>query len=127
MPQSVLLSRSCQLYLNLQRQTGRLPHTAEHVEACDSLHFPCYLYGRRERKTRVDKDVRRTDRAHPFFAAEGGPATKALQRILLTYAIYNFDLGYCQVRLAYCRLYWYLCARDVLNTPVNLVSLSALA
>lgn len=50
----------------------------------------------RERRTRVDKDVRRTDRGHPFFSGERNSHLKALRRILLTYCMYNFDLGYCQ-------------------------------
>ncbi len=54
----------------------------------------------RERRSRVDKDVRRTDRGHAFYAREGGPHTRALRNVLLTYCMFNFDLGYCQVRLA---------------------------
>lgn len=50
----------------------------------------------RERKRRVEKDVDRTDRSHPFFADDNGEPLKALHRILLTYTMYNFDLGYCQ-------------------------------
>eukprot|EP00873_Tetraselmis_striata_P017495 jgi/Tetstr1/437759/TSEL_026413.t1 len=54
----------------------------------------------RERQTRVEKDVHRTDRSHPFFADDSCPETAAhlaqLRAILLTYAMYNFDLGYCQ-------------------------------
>ena len=46
----------------------------------------------------MDKDVRRTDCMHPFFAGEDNPNVAALRRILLTYSMYNFDLGYCQVR-----------------------------
>ena len=34
----------------------------------------------------------------PFYAAERGPNVRALRRILLTYAMYNFNLRYCQVR-----------------------------
>lgn len=49
-----------------------------------------------ERKSRVDKDVRRTDRSLPFFAKEHSPNLKALRNILLTYTMFNFDLGYCQ-------------------------------
>ena len=45
----------------------------------------------------MDKDVRRTDKAHAFFAGERNSHQKALRRILLTYSMYNFDLGYCQV------------------------------
>ena len=50
----------------------------------------------RERKKRIDKDVRRTDRSHPFFRSEASQSLKAVRNILLTYAMYNFDLGYCQ-------------------------------
>jgi len=50
----------------------------------------------RERCSRIDKDVRRTDRALPFFSAERGPNIRALRHILLTYGMYNFNLGYCQ-------------------------------
>ncbi|KAL6757630.1 RabGAP/TBC protein [Haematococcus lacustris] len=50
----------------------------------------------RERRVRVDKDVRRTDRTHPFFVDEHGAALKALRRMLLTYSMFNFDIGYCQ-------------------------------
>eukprot|EP00884_Botryococcus_braunii_P015793 jgi/Botrbrau1/2898/Bobra.0036s0039.2 len=50
----------------------------------------------RERRVRVDKDVWRTDRSHPFFAEEGNRNIKRMQHILLTYCKWNFDLGYCQ-------------------------------
>lgn len=50
----------------------------------------------RERCSRINKDARRTDRHLPFFALERGPNVAALRRILLTYAMYNFNLGYCQ-------------------------------
>lgn len=45
----------------------------------------------------MDKDVRRTDRGHPFFARGGGPNLKMLRNVLMSYAMYNFDLGYVQV------------------------------
>lgn len=51
----------------------------------------------RERLSRVDKDVKRTDCTHPFFAGPDNPNVASLRRILLTYSMYNFDLGYCQV------------------------------
>jgi len=50
----------------------------------------------RERRKRIDKDVCRTDRSHPFFKNEKSQSLKVLRNILLTYAMYNFDLGYCQ-------------------------------
>ncbi len=51
-----------------------------------------------QRKSRVEKDVRRTDRGVPFFAGSHNPNVAMLRRILLTYSIYNFDLSYCQAR-----------------------------
>ena len=42
---------------------------------------------------RVRKDVPRTDRNISFFSDDASPALKQLHNILMTYAIYNFDLG----------------------------------
>lgn len=52
----------------------------------------------RERKSRVDKDVVRTDRTLPFYEGDENPNVEKLRDILITYSFYNFDLGYCQVR-----------------------------
>lgn len=51
----------------------------------------------REHKCQIDKDVSRTDRTHPYFEGDDNPSTKVLQDILMTYIMYNFDLGYVQV------------------------------
>ena len=51
----------------------------------------------RERKTQIEKDVSRTDRTHPFFAGDGNKNVELLQDILMTYIMYDFDLGYVQV------------------------------
>lgn len=50
----------------------------------------------RERKSRVEKDVVRTDRVLPFYAGEENHNVSLLHDILVTYSFYNFDLGYCQ-------------------------------
>jgi len=50
----------------------------------------------RDRKTKIDKDVRRTDRTEHFYRHENGHQLAALRRILCTYVMYNFDLSYCQ-------------------------------
>ncbi|CAB3238724.1 unnamed protein product [Arctia plantaginis] len=50
----------------------------------------------RERKNLVEKDVNRTDRTHPYYAGENNPNLLVLQDILMTYVMYNFDLGYVQ-------------------------------
>ena len=50
----------------------------------------------RERKSQIERDVRRTDRDLVFYAKEGNDNSVSLLRILVTYSFYNFDLGYCQ-------------------------------
>lgn len=40
-----------------------------------------------------EKDVTRTDRTHKFFEGEGNPNLQVLNDILMTYCMYNFDLG----------------------------------
>eukprot|EP00897_Mesotaenium_endlicherianum_P003037 jgi/Mesen1/2761/ME000017S02126 len=50
----------------------------------------------RERRSRVDKDVVRTDRAQAFYEGDDNPNVGTLRAILITYSFYNFDLGYCQ-------------------------------
>lgn len=57
-----------------------------------------WCHVRLQRKSRVEKDVRRTDRGVPFYADSRNPNVAMLRRILLTYSIYNFDLSYCQAR-----------------------------
>ena len=50
----------------------------------------------RDRKVQIIKDVLRTDRTLPFFAGENNPNGDLLQDILMTYVMYNFDVGYVQ-------------------------------
>lgn len=52
--------------------------------------------GFKERKSLIEKDVNRTDRNHPFFEGEHNPNVTLLHDILMTYVMYNFDLGYVQ-------------------------------
>lgn len=65
---------------------------------------PCFVFQAkkfakfRERKSRVDKDVVRTDRTLPFYEGDDNPNVDILRNILITYSFYNFDLGYCQAR-----------------------------
>ncbi len=40
--------------------------------------------------------MRRTDRSQPFYRTERGHNVHMLRAILLSYAIYNYDLGYVQ-------------------------------
>ncbi|GFG36266.1 hypothetical protein Cfor_08876, partial [Coptotermes formosanus] len=49
-----------------------------------------------DRKSLVEKDVNRTDRTLPFFAGENNRNVQLLSDILMTYVMYNFDLGYVQ-------------------------------
>lgn len=50
----------------------------------------------RERKCQIEKDVKRTDRTLDYFAGEDNPNLGILQDVLMTYVMYNFDLGYVQ-------------------------------
>ena len=52
--------------------------------------------GYRDRKCQIEKDVKRTDRSLEFFAGEDNPNLMLLQGLLMTYVMYNFDLGYVQ-------------------------------
>ncbi|XP_032666022.1 TBC1 domain family member 15 [Odontomachus brunneus] len=50
----------------------------------------------KERKSLIEKDVNRTDRTHPYYAGDNNPHLEQLTHILMTYVMYNFDLGYVQ-------------------------------
>lgn len=50
----------------------------------------------RDRKCQIEKDVKRTDRTLEYFAGDENPNLGLLQDILMTYVMYNFDLGYVQ-------------------------------
>lgn len=50
----------------------------------------------RDRKCQIEKDVKRTDRTQEYFAGDDNPNLSVLQDILMTYVMYNFDLGYVQ-------------------------------
>ncbi|UMM19352.1 hypothetical protein L5515_014993 [Caenorhabditis briggsae] len=49
-----------------------------------------------KRKSLVEKDVARTDRTVPFFQGEDNVNLVHLHNVLMTYVMYNFDLGYVQ-------------------------------
>ncbi|KAL6476518.1 hypothetical protein MHYP_G00150170 [Metynnis hypsauchen] len=44
----------------------------------------------------IERDVNRTDRHNPFFSGNENPGLKLLHDVLMTYCMYNFDLGYVQ-------------------------------
>eukprot|EP00092_Neocalanus_flemingeri_P010989 GFUD01011832.1.p1 GENE.GFUD01011832.1~~GFUD01011832.1.p1 ORF type:complete len:749 (+),score=210.13 GFUD01011832.1:88-2334(+) len=50
----------------------------------------------KERKTQIEKDIGRTDRSHPYYEGDSNHNIALLQDILMTYVMYNFDLGYVQ-------------------------------
>lgn len=50
----------------------------------------------RDRKCQIEKDVKRTDRNLEFYNGDDNPNIERLQAILLTYVMYNFDMGYVQ-------------------------------
>ncbi|KAF4526795.1 hypothetical protein B566_EDAN015591 [Ephemera danica] len=48
----------------------------------------------RDRKSLIMKDVNRTDRTLEYFAGDDNPHLESLSNILMSYMMYNFDLGY---------------------------------
>ena len=50
----------------------------------------------RERKSQIEKDIVRTDRAHEFYSGDENTNIMLLQDILMTYTMFNFDFGYIQ-------------------------------
>uniref|UniRef100_A0AAZ3SCU7 Rab-GAP TBC domain-containing protein n=1 Tax=Oncorhynchus tshawytscha TaxID=74940 RepID=A0AAZ3SCU7_ONCTS len=44
----------------------------------------------------VDKDVVRTDRSNHFFRGENNPNVEIMRCVLLNYAVFNPEMGYCQ-------------------------------
>lgn len=50
----------------------------------------------KERENLIEKDVQRTDRTNSYFEGEHNPNLNAMKDILMTYNMYNFDLGYVQ-------------------------------
>uniref|UniRef100_A0A0B6ZN35 TBC1 domain family member 15 n=1 Tax=Arion vulgaris TaxID=1028688 RepID=A0A0B6ZN35_9EUPU len=50
----------------------------------------------KDRRSLIDKDVFRTDRTHKFFSGDKNHNLQFLFDILMTYGVYNFDLGYVQ-------------------------------
>ena len=49
----------------------------------------------RERRSLIERDVIRCDRLHPFYAEESQNLSK-LTDLLMTYMMYDFDIGYVQ-------------------------------
>ncbi|KAJ8676736.1 hypothetical protein QAD02_012523 [Eretmocerus hayati] len=50
----------------------------------------------RDRKSLIEKDVNRTDRTHAYYSGDNNPHLGQLYDILMTYVMFNFDLGYVQ-------------------------------
>ncbi|GAX73867.1 hypothetical protein CEUSTIGMA_g1317.t1 [Chlamydomonas eustigma] len=78
------------LIVKLKKEYQALRLQSESIGPSQAFRFS----GWRERCTQINKDARRTDRKLEFYSK--GANVCALRRILLSYAIYNFDLGYCQ-------------------------------
>lgn len=49
----------------------------------------------RERKSQIQRDVVRCDRLHPFYRGQS-PNLETLTDLLMTYMMYDFDIGYVQ-------------------------------
>nr|XP_048691715.1 TBC1 domain family member 15 isoform X4 [Caretta caretta] len=50
----------------------------------------------RDYKSLIEKDVNRTDRTNKFYEGQDNPGLILLHDILMTYCMYDFDLGYVQ-------------------------------
>ncbi|CAF1557965.1 unnamed protein product [Adineta ricciae] len=50
----------------------------------------------RDRESLIDKDVARTDRTHEFYQEDNNIHLVMLHDVLMTYNMFNFDLGYVQ-------------------------------
>ncbi|XP_077451908.1 TBC1 domain family member 15 [Stigmatopora argus] len=50
----------------------------------------------REYRSLIEKDVERTDRSNPFYRGADNPGLVLLHDVLMTYCMYDFDLGYVQ-------------------------------
>ncbi|CAF0878331.1 unnamed protein product [Adineta steineri] len=50
----------------------------------------------RDRESLIDKDVIRTDRTHEYFHGDNNIHLEVLHDVLMTYNMFNFDLGYVQ-------------------------------
>lgn len=50
----------------------------------------------KERESLIEKDVQRTDRTNEYFEGENNPNLNTMRDILMTYNMFNFDLGYVQ-------------------------------
>lgn len=72
-------------YYNMKLQWKRMTKVQE-------ANFSDY----RERKSLIEKDVNRTDRTLEFYAGDNNANLQVLNDILMTYIMYNFDLGYVQ-------------------------------
>lgn len=61
------------------------------IQADQELRFSSF----RERKALIERDVIRSDRSHPFYA-DRMDNLEALSSLLMTYMMYDFDIGYMQ-------------------------------
>ncbi|XP_023265146.1 TBC1 domain family member 15-like [Seriola lalandi dorsalis] len=50
----------------------------------------------RDYRSLIEKDVNRTDRTNRFYEGIDNPGLVLLHDILMTYCMYDFDLGYVQ-------------------------------
>ncbi|XP_014664180.1 PREDICTED: TBC1 domain family member 15-like [Priapulus caudatus] len=62
------------------------------ISADQESHFSVF----RDYKSLIEKDTDRTDRTHPFYQGPDNANIAMLYDVLMTYCMYNFDLGYVQ-------------------------------
>ena len=59
------------------------------------------------------RDIHRTFPAHDFFKDSGGLGQEALAKISRAYAVYDQEVGYCQVRCCPCQPLLVLCIQSI--------------
>lgn len=72
------------LYLTFQSQW-------KSIQPDQELRFSVF----RERKSLIERDVIRSDRSHPFYA-DNSQNLNSFTNLLMTYMMYDFDIGYLQ-------------------------------
>jgi len=83
----------------------------ENISERQRKYFSDYV----ERESIIDKDVIRTDRSQSFFKDDDGEGLLKLRRILLSYSMYNFELGYCQGMSDLCSTILDVCRDEALS------------
>ena len=79
----------------LEKQYRVYENQWKSIQSEQELRFSMF----RERKSIIERDVVRSDRTHPFYSSSNpntGENLRNLTRVLMSYMMYDFDIGYLQ-------------------------------